>query len=134
MVPAPLSALSARLRAAAEVGTLAGAVDLLAEGADAREVVYGLLLALPLDVGDDDNDQGDEDGGELRRAEAVVGQLRGRCHLWSRRNGAGEGCPSGALPQVQGCLRHRHERRTKQLPEGDGHEGCKQEPTRGGGS
>merc|ERR550537_1320063 len=65
---------SARLRATAAVSAL-GAVHRPAQIPDADVVLVG-LLALPLQEEADHEDDGHDNGRDLRRAPTVVGQLR----------------------------------------------------------
>merc|ERR1719198_373193 len=109
---------SLELRAAALVATAAdGSVDGLAEGASAGDVVSGLLIALPLEVGEPDEEDGREDGNELGGTKAVVGLLHGQ----RRQRGAGsqDGGRSalGQLDRARVSLRRGHEGEAGQLPD-----------------
>eukprot|EP00413_Alexandrium_margalefii_P017993 CAMPEP_0204533790 /NCGR_PEP_ID=MMETSP0661-20131031/12491_1 /ASSEMBLY_ACC=CAM_ASM_000606 /TAXON_ID=109239 /ORGANISM="Alexandrium margalefi, Strain AMGDE01CS-322" /LENGTH=174 /DNA_ID=CAMNT_0051540173 /DNA_START=69 /DNA_END=591 /DNA_ORIENTATION=- len=117
----------ARLGAAAEVGALAGAVDLLAQGADAGDVVDRVLLALPLEVGEDDEDEGDGEGRELRAPEAVVPQLVAEGTGCPGRQGHGA-AQGGNTGDTRRCLRRSDEGDTREASEGKRREAGEQQP------
>merc|ERR1719198_1911206 len=101
---------SLELRAAALVATAAdGSVDGLAEGASAGDVVSGLLLALPLEVGEPDEEDGREDGNELGRTEAVVGLLDGQGGLRGHGDGGRQRSARGVLRRGGPSGRRDHE-------------------------